>query len=138
MRMRPLIFTGLLVCAGSACTSKTGPVGPAGPTGPAGAAGPTGSTGPAGPMGPAGASLNPLQIALLRWFDANTSGISYAVGTNPGGVAFDGANIWVANGGSNDVTKLAASTGAVLGTFAVATSPTAVAFDGANVWVPSS
>jgi DNA-binding beta-propeller fold protein YncE len=40
----------------------------------------------------------------------------------------------VANFGSNNVTKLLASTGAVLGTFPVGT-PFAIAFDGANIWV---
>jgi len=50
-------------------------------------------------------------------------------------VAFDGTNIWVANSGSNSVTKLLASTGATLGTFGVGSVPVAVAFDGANIWV---
>jgi YVTN family beta-propeller protein len=57
------------------------------------------------------------------------------VGSNPWGVAFDGANIWVANSGSNNVTKLLAATGALLGTFPVGSNPKAVAFDGANIWV---
>jgi DNA-binding beta-propeller fold protein YncE len=59
---------------------------------------------------------------------------TFAVGTNPIAVAFDGANIWVANFGGN-VTKLRASDGTVLGTFAVGTNPFGVAFDGANIWV---
>jgi DNA-binding beta-propeller fold protein YncE len=52
-------------------------------------------------------------------------------------VAFDGANIWVANSSSNTVTKLRASDGACVGTctFAVGASPFGVAFDGANIWV---
>ena len=45
------------------------------------------------------------------------------MGSEPYGIAFDGANIWVANYGSNNVTKLRASDGAVLGTFAVGTNP---------------
>jgi len=53
----------------------------------------------------------------------------------PTGVAFDGANIWVANSGSNNVMKLRASDGVLQGTFAVGSSPTGVAFDGANIWV---
>jgi DNA-binding beta-propeller fold protein YncE len=48
-------------------------------------------------------------------------------------VAFDGANIWVANNGAGSLTKLRASDGALLGTFAVGASPIGVAFDGANV-----
>ncbi len=50
-------------------------------------------------------------------------------------MAFDGANIWVTNAGSKNVTKLQASTGKVLGTFSVGTVPTGIAFDGANIWV---
>jgi DNA-binding beta-propeller fold protein YncE len=50
-------------------------------------------------------------------------------------VAFDGANIWVANSTTTNVTKLRASDGANLGTFPVGNYPSAVAFDGANIWL---
>ena len=40
--------------------------------------------------------LNPLKVALLHWYPANTT-TSFAVGSTPYGVCFDGANIWVAN-----------------------------------------
>jgi hypothetical protein len=50
-------------------------------------------------------------------------------------VVIDGTNIWVANYGSSNVTKLLASTGALVGTYAVGTSPIGVAFDGTNIWV---
>jgi DNA-binding beta-propeller fold protein YncE len=50
-------------------------------------------------------------------------------------VAGEGANIWVANQGSNIVTKLRASDGAILGMFGVGNQPAGVAFDGANIWV---
>ena len=53
----------------------------------------------------------------------------------PVGVAFDGANILVANFGSNDVIKLPPSDCEVLGTFGARTSPNDISFDGANVWV---
>jgi DNA-binding beta-propeller fold protein YncE len=49
-------------------------------------------------------------------------------------VAFDGANIWVTNEGSNNVTKLS-ETGTTLGTFAAGKNPLSLAFDGANIWV---
>jgi hypothetical protein len=39
---------------------------------------------------------------------------SFAVGSLPNGVVFDGSNIWVANGGSNNVMKLRKTDGAVL------------------------
>jgi DNA-binding beta-propeller fold protein YncE len=50
-------------------------------------------------------------------------------------VAFDGANIWVANRNSSNVTKLRASDGALSGTFTVGMGPGGVAFDGTNIWV---
>jgi DNA-binding beta-propeller fold protein YncE len=50
-------------------------------------------------------------------------------------VAFDGNNIWVANGGGSTVTKLLASSGAVVGTYSVGQVPDGVAFDGTNIWV---
>ena len=84
-----------------------------------------------------GAGVNFQQIALLQWFPAYQSA-SFTTGTNPDGVAFDGANIWVVNHGSNTVSKLAASTGQVLGTYSSqGSNPEAIAFDGANIWVTS-
>ena len=50
-------------------------------------------------------------------------------------MAFDGANIWVANKGGTTVTKLRARDGATLGTFPLGPAPTGVAFDGTNIWV---
>lgn len=44
-------------------------------------------------------------VAKRRASDGSIAG-TFAVGTNAQGVAFDGVNIWVANGGSNTVTKL--------------------------------
>ena len=78
--------------------------------------------------------INREQIALLKWYAANQT-TSFAVGAAPNGVAFDGANIWVANFSSNTVSKLRASDGAPLGTFTVGTFPYGIAFDGANIWV---
>ena len=59
------------------------------------------------------AGLNYEKIALLKWYAANQSA-SFSVGGVPYGVTFDGANIWVVNGG-NTVTKLRAADGANLG-----------------------
>jgi hypothetical protein len=96
----------------------TGPQGPQGPQGTAGSTGATGATGAQGAAGVAGTnafSCPPAQAALLNcWANA-----TYAVGSSPTGVAFDGVNIWVANQGDNSVTKLLASTGATVGTYAV-------------------
>ena len=62
-------------------------------------------------------------------------------------LAFDGANIWVADNASNTVTTLRASDGTCNSvanppgssvtacSFAVGSTPYGVAFDGANIWV---
>ena len=85
---------------------------------------------------PAGnqSATNPLKVALLHWYKANTT-TSFAVGSQPYGVAFDGANIWAANFGDGTVSKIQANDGTVLGTFKVGFSPIGVTFDGANIWV---
>jgi len=44
-------------------------------------------------------------VTKLRASDGANLG-TYAVGIQPQGIAFDGANIWVTNNGSNTVTKL--------------------------------
>jgi len=79
---------------------------------------------------------NPLKVALLKWYGANTVPTTFAVGNQPYGVAFDGANVWVANFADNTVSKVRVTDGAVLGTFpAGGFEPYGVTFDGANVWV---
>src|ERR1700675_1764375 len=80
---------------------------------------------------------NPLKVALLKWYKADLAA-QFLVGSQPYGVAFDGANIWTANLGSNTVTKLRACDGAVLGTFNVGSQAVGVTFDGANVCVSNS
>ena len=91
-----------------------------------------GQTGSNGAPPPA----NPLKVALLRWYKANTVYTMFPVGKEPVGIAFDGASIWTANSGDNTVTKLRASDGTVLGTFSSGGGqPNGLAFDGANIWV---
>ncbi len=75
-------------------------------------------------------------LGSLRWDLLQTQ--FFTVGTNPRGLAFDGANIWVANNIVNSMTKLRASDGALQGTFAVGTNPFGVAFDGVNIWVANN
>jgi YVTN family beta-propeller protein len=54
--------------------------------------------------------------------------------TNPGGMAFDGTNLWVALYGANAVEKINVSTGN--GTiYRVGDGPRSVAFDGTYIWV---
>ena len=60
---------------------------------------------------------------------------NFPVGPSPYGMAFDGANIWVANFTGDSVTKLRASDGVILDTIPVGTLPASTAFDGENVWV---
>ena len=82
---------------------------------------------------------NPLKVALLRWYKANTVYTMFPVGKEPVGIVFDGASIWTANSGDNTVTKLQASDGTVLGTFSSGGGqPNGLTFDGANIWVPSA
>lgn len=77
-------------------------------------------------------------MATLRWYEANETGPDFSISSAPRAVAFDGTNIWVANGVTNNVTKLRTSDGFVLGTFPVGIQPVGVAFDGANIWVSNS
>lgn len=65
----------------------------------------------------------------------------YTVGIDPRGIAFDGANMWVANSGERSVTKLRFSDGAALGSFAECLNcgnPLQVAFDGVQMWVTTT
>jgi hypothetical protein len=139
---------GFMFPDGSTQTTATlvGPAGPAGPggangaqgpqgiQGPAGPGGANGSQGPQGPQGPPGPVAGATRAALLRWYSQNyplNLGEAY-----PAAVAFDGANIWVADGATTStVSELSASTGALEGTYAVGSDPQAVAFDGTNMWV---
>jgi hypothetical protein len=63
---------------------------------------------------------------------------TFAVGSHPYGMAFDGSNIWVVNNFGNTVTKLRVSDVTNMGTFAVGSRPGGAAFDGANIWVVNS
>jgi outer membrane lipoprotein-sorting protein len=79
--------------------------------------------------------FDPLLVATLRWDQLPPRYGDFPVGVAPENVAFDGVSIWVTNSGSNTVTKLNASDGAVQGTFPVGNLPQGLAFDGANIWV---
>lgn len=69
---------------------------------------PSGLVGPQGPQGvqgPPGLSYSPLDVALLRWYPAIGTGSAFTV-WSPYGMAFDGANIWVASYTAGRATKL--------------------------------
>jgi DNA-binding beta-propeller fold protein YncE len=79
-------------------------------------------------------------VTKLRASDDGTVLGIFGVGPEPRGIAFDGANVWVAmkSEGIGTVIKLRASDGKKLGDFAMGANPTAVAFDGTNIWVADS
>ena len=60
--------------------------------------------------GIAGGGLNARQVATLHWYTTNTTFKSYPTGQGPEAVAFDGTNVWVANSGSNTITKQSVAT----------------------------
>ncbi len=78
---------------------------------------------------------NPLQIALLRWYEANTTGMSLTVGAFPDQLAFDGEHMWVTNWGPDTVTKFRAGDGAIIGVYPAGSNPNPIAFDGYHIWV---
>ena len=77
---------------------------------------------------------NPRQVALLKWGVSSLDN-SVTVGTTPRAICFDGANIWVANSASGNVTEINASTAGSIGNFTAGTGPDGICFDGAFVWV---
>jgi DNA-binding beta-propeller fold protein YncE len=79
---------------------------------------------------------NPNQVAILRWYQANTVPTTFSMGVNNSSpIAFDGENIWVA---STDGHLAAFSTDGklVYGPLALPTGtyPVGMTFDGANIW----
>jgi len=117
------------------------PVG-AGPAGPPGPPGATGLQGPAGAPGTNGVNGTPnristAQIALLKWYqDPGRAATFPTADSNPFGLAFDGTSIWIANSGSDTVSKMNPATGAMTQTALPSGSlPLEVAFDGTNIWV---
>jgi len=87
-------------------------------------------------------------LIKLRASDCVTLGtFKIGSGVTPGtkGIAFDGANMWVAYFGQaadgsllHTVTKVRAADGTVLATFTVGSQPAGVMFDGANIWVANT
>jgi DNA-binding beta-propeller fold protein YncE len=68
-------------------------------------------------------SGNPQQIAILRWYGANQTGIEYAVAFPPQphpaltDMAFDGSSLWLTDVNSQTVVKLSVADGTTLGRF---------------------
>jgi len=95
--------------------------------------------------GPGTTYQNPLQLALKAWYPANLSAVlgppNYTF-SSPGGIVFDGSNIWVehvVSGGPDKLDKIQVSDGKLVGTYTVGTAGTTAspsAFDGVNIWSP--
>jgi hypothetical protein len=96
-------------------------------------------------------SPNPQQIAILRWYGANQTGIEYPVvfppqpGLSLTDMAFDGSNLWVTDVQHHTVVKFSVADGTTLGTFALpaAVGPldqdgNGLACDGLAIWVGSA
>jgi len=81
---------------------------------------------------------DPALIATLRWDLLPRGYGDFQVEAEPHGIAFDGANIWVTNSGSNSVSRLRAADGLLSGTYKVGSGPEGIAFDGTNIWVANS
>jgi DNA-binding beta-propeller fold protein YncE len=74
-------------------------------------------------------------VTKLRATDGANLG-TFTVDLQPVAIAFDGANIWVANQSTNTLSELRASDGAFLRLVTLAfRAPMAVAFDGTSIWV---
>jgi hypothetical protein len=71
-------------------------------------------------------------VSKLRARDGELLG-TFSVPGGTYGVAFDGANIWVA--GDQGVTKLRASDGKILHFYSTPTETSGIVFTGTNVWV---
>src|SRR6266851_2220864 len=113
-----------------------GPKGDPGPVGPQGAPGLRGLDGPQGLQGVPGLGLNPLQIALHRWYEANLVAES-VITESPQGITFDGQNIWVTHSGKSDVSAVRPKDGVLMGNYSTGTPNIGlgvIAFDGTNLW----
>ena len=82
------------------------------------------------------ARLTSPQLAQNRWDQDLAKPVGAATGDTPTAVAFDGTNIWVANGGVDSVSRFNPSTSEPIGSpIAVGDFPSGMAFDGTNMWV---
>ena len=76
------------------------------------------------------------QLAERRWDLDPSTPANISVGTGPYRTAFDGANVWVSNLGSNTVSKINPATNQVVASVGI-NSPRGLAFDGSFIWVTS-
>jgi YVTN family beta-propeller protein len=90
------------------------------------------------PNGNYNPTYNPGQIALKRWYQANTAPTVFqvpATSSNTYGIAFDGTDIWVSSGNYGRLNRLSTN-GQLLATVDLGGgSSTGLAYDGSNIWV---
>ena len=93
--------------------------------------------------------LNPDQIAILKWYDANTTGVLYfmqgvpsaqsiGVDNNPYALCYDGSEIWSTSMNFNSITHFSAHgvfDRSALDIFSTDAQPIAACYDGINIWV---
>jgi hypothetical protein len=82
-----------------------------------------------------GAGTGSISRVLLAFGSAAstfTTGFS-----QPRGILFDGANLWVTDSGDNSLKRVDTTTGAVLQTIALSGTVKHPVFDGTNLWIPS-
>ena len=119
-----------------------GPAGPPGVAGPPGASGPPGGPGGTGPTGPAGPvnRISNAQIATLSWDDdpGRRSTLALAATSAPTAAVFDGVRLWVANGGTDSVSRINSAANTIATTIPVGNHPSAMVFDGTFLWVVTS
>ena len=92
------------------------------------------ATGEQGPPGPVN-RISDEQIAILAWYDDPGRAAVINVGNEPGGIAFDGTNIYVTNYLGNTVSVIDPATNTVTATINVGNGPAGIAFDGTNIYV---
>jgi hypothetical protein len=78
---------------------------------------------------------NPIEVGLLRWYQANETA-QIATCSFPGGLAFDGAHMWVACESLKELQEFNTSDGTLVRTVTgLVEEPAHLLYDGANVWV---
>ena len=82
-----------------------------------------------------GLCLSPHISEEIAQADSPPTITTFAGFNKPFSICSDGANIWVTNWGSNNVTKLRSSDGTILGTYNVGTKPLGICLDDSSVWV---
>ncbi len=86
-------------------------------------------------------TYNPNQIALLRWYQANTGPTTFlvpATSTDTKGIAFDGTNMWVASYSTGKLNELSINGQPISTTITLGGGPYGLAYDGANIWVANN